>query len=232
MRCPVQSTLPVPQILTSCPPPSSSLAPPSVYQISPPRNYSLVSLWLNLSTWLPGQNRGILGSRGDSEAQWGKHATCGWPFQQMDITSNTWTKLLPLPRAHPAFPHFAVPIPAALAASSWVAEYTSVFFKCQDSCPWLPLSGMPMHLQYPGHSTCHSGPLLTQTLLLQFLSPGRDSKSTCYNLSTLIMEKISDQKLTPVMLQLLEREWEHGGIMTPTVLRGIWLGNRCNSVLI
>ena len=112
MRCPVQSTLPVPQILTSCPPPSSGLAPPSVYQISPPRNYSLVSLWLNLSTWLPGQNRGILGSRGDSEAQWGKHATCGWPFQQMDITSNTWTKLLPLPRAHPAFPHFAVPIPS------------------------------------------------------------------------------------------------------------------------
>lgn len=55
IRCHVQRSLNFSPALTFSLLPSSSLAPLSVFQPSPPRNYSSISIWLRLSTWFPGQ---------------------------------------------------------------------------------------------------------------------------------------------------------------------------------
>lgn len=80
----------------------------------------------------------------------GKHATCGWPCQQTDITRSVCTKPLPLPGAHSAFPHFAFPIPISQSIS---AECGLGILKSQDSHLGLPPSRTPMHLQYLGPSS-------------------------------------------------------------------------------
>lgn len=206
MRCPVdfQSTLNLPPALPSSLPPSSSLAPPSGYQTSLPRDYSSVSIWLRLSTRLPGQeNKGV--SRPWVTERPGKHTTCGWPFQQMDITSSAWTKPFPSLPEHTLLFYSEVPIPTCLAPRSPVAGCGLGFLKSQDSYPRSPPWRIPMHLQGPGHpSSLPFGKALPRPFCSSVCHQAGTS-GTHVTTCPLLMEE-----LALVMLQLLGWGWRVG----------------------
>lgn len=117
---------------------SSSLAPPSAYQTFPPRNYSSVSIWLRLSTGLPGQqNQGVSVPWGNDVAQ--------ISMPPMGDLSSRWTPpAVPGQATSPpqsTFCFFTLQLPSqpSLAISASLMDYGLGCLKSQDYYPWLLL---------------------------------------------------------------------------------------------
>lgn len=156
----------------------------------------------------------------------------------MSDLSNRW----PLPPV-PGLSHFpslpehtllfysVVPIPTCLASRSSVAGCgMGGFLQVSRFLSRLPPSRIPMHLQDPGHPS----PLPRGKALPRPSAP----------------VSVTRQGLQAHMSQRVPSSWKNlllrigsgyaaaagmgvkGGIMAPTVLTEIWLGNRCSSALI
>lgn len=145
----------------------------------------------------------------------------------MDSSTVPGPSCFPSPE-HTLLSHTAVSISTGLATSPSVAGCGLGFLKSQDSCPWLPPSRIPTHLQYPSHCS----PLLFgEALARSFCS------SFCHRPGT----------LGPHVTTCPPSSWKHlllrtgssyaaavgmgGEVTAPTALTGIWLGNRCCSAL-
>lgn len=165
--------------------------------------------------------------------QWdpGKHTTCRWPFQEMDVTSSPWAKLLPLPRTHSAFPQSTVPIPTQPGCQCILTGVWHGFLMSQGSHPSLPLSRIFMYLSHPGHAS----PLLFGKVL-----PRLFCSSVCHQAGTSgpHVTTCPPSSWKNVLLRtgfsFAAAAWmgEECGILAPRVLAGIWLGNRCCSALL
>lgn len=135
----------------------------------------------------------------------------------------------PPPRAHSAFP-LCSSHPDLPASSSSAAGCGLGFLKSQDSYPQLLPSRIPMHLQGPGHSSpLPFGKALPRPFCSSFCHQAGTS-GTHVTACPLIMENLLLR--TGSGYAAAAGMGVKGGIMAPTALTEIWLGNRCSSTLI